>query len=110
MYMLVRDNVPAAMRKENQQCNYAKIENEEFYVFALKQKLVEYINLFLSSKEPIDISALVETQILINSFLELSVRKEEFEKMCADSLATAGGFSNRYVIFYDDNKNVSEKQ
>ena len=67
MYKLVRDKIPELLQQSNQICNYAAIGNDEFFIFALKQKLVEEVNEFLSSHEVIDVDELIDIQTVINS-------------------------------------------
>lgn len=109
MYKLVRDKIPELLQQSNQICNYAAIGNDEFFIFALKQKLVEEVNEFLSSQEVIDVDELVDIQTVINSFVELSVGKTKFKTLYDQKLDARGSFSKKYIAFFEDNKETPQE-
>lgn len=107
---LIRDKIPEAVKKANQIINYAAIANDELYAFALKQKLIEDVNEFLTSPEVVDVNKLVDLQTLINSFIELSVKQTEFKKMYDEKTAVDGAYDKRYVVFLEEPKKQPDSE
>jgi len=102
MYSLIRDNLPELLKQSKQQLNYAAIVNDEFFILALKQKMIEDVNSFLTSKETIDVNALVNIQTLIDSLVALSVGEKQFKKACEDKAEKEGIYSKRYIAVFDE--------
>lgn len=102
MYSLIRDNLPELLKQSKQQLNYAAIVNDEFFILALKQKMIEDVNSFLTSKETIDVNALVNIQTLIDSLVALSIEEKQFKKACEDKAEKEGTYSKRYIAVFDE--------
>lgn len=108
MYVLVRDNIPSMIKESNKFCNYAAVQNDEMFILALKQKLIQDVNAFLGSKEAVDINQLIEIKNLVDAFVEVFVGEEKFEKLYQKSKEINGGFEKRYIVFFNEVQQVRE--
>lgn len=105
MFKLIRDSIPEIMQKEGKVCNHAVVQNKELFNWLLRGKLVEEINEFLMTGT---LDELVDVQLVINTLVE--DYKEEFETIYAEKLKVNGGFSKKYVGFFDDPKPEQEAE
>lgn len=105
MYKLIRDNVPALMAEAKQPCNYAAIQSADLYVAALREKLIEEVNEFLSPGQPSleEIADIITVLVAFTEFLPGNL-KEVYEQ----KLASHGGFEKRLLGFFPDKPNVDE--
>lgn len=104
MYKLVRDNIPKIMSDNSQVCNYAKIQNDEFYESFLRQKLIEEVNEFLAAE---DVDKAVEEIVDVKTVLialqkAYKVSDEDFNKLYNAKLEEKGAFDEKIIAFFPD--------
>ena len=104
MFKLIRDNIPEIIQKEGKVCNYAVAQNNELFNWLLRGKLIEEMNEFLTSGS---LEELVDIQLIINTMVEGI--KEDFDKLYEEKLAINGGFTKKYIGFFDDPKPQQEQ-
>lgn len=105
MYKLIRDNIPAIMAEAKQPCNYAAIQSTDLYIAALREKLIEEVNEFLSPGQPSleEVADIITVLVAFTEFLPGSL-KEVYEQ----KLASHGGFKKRLLGFFPDKPSVEE--
>lgn len=92
---LVRDNIPEIIQKNGNKCS-TKILNDDEYILALNQKLLEEVNEYLMSGEVIE---LVDIAEVIHAILDFkNVSHEQFEKMKFEKSEQNGAFKNKVFL------------
>lgn len=102
-YTLVRDNWPRLVEGSTKKAlNYAAIQNKEFFVTCLKQKLADEMNAFLNDEE-VNVDRLINAEVIIRTlYMQEGVSGEEFESKYIKSIEYYGYFNNKYIAFYPD--------
>lgn len=98
MFKLIRDNIPALVEAEGNQLNVAAVQNDEFFLALLKNKLIEEVNEYLSSENSIE--ELVDIKTVLDYLI--GNRQEEFNLVYDGKLKEHGGFEKRYIGFFAD--------
>lgn len=99
MFKLVRDNVPSIMNKNGEICNYAEVQNDELMIYLLHNKLIEEVNEYLSSG---DVSELADLKSVIEALVATLNMQKQFDEAYAKKLDERGGFTKKYVAFFND--------
>lgn len=106
MYSLIRDNIPELVAANNEQCNYATANTDSLFIGLLRAKLVESVEAFLATS---DVAELVDVQTVLDTIVEMAnVSKDDFKKAVEDKLAAQGGFTKRYIAFFNDTKKTED--
>lgn len=97
---LVRDNIINIIKKENKDCNY-KVLNDEEYINSLIIKLIEEHNEFNESN---DINELADMQEVINCLVKAKgYTLEEFDNIRQKKALKNGSFNEKiYLIDVND--------
>jgi predicted house-cleaning noncanonical NTP pyrophosphatase (MazG superfamily) len=98
MYKLVRDKVIDIARAEGIIIDAAQILNDEFFNWAIREKLYEEIQEYFQSDDSLE--ELCDIQLVINTIV--GDRKEEFKALYAKKLEEKGGFDRRIIGFFPD--------
>lgn len=105
MFKLIRDNIPELIKESGEVCDYAVVQNDEFYISLLKDKLIEEVNEFLWAEPTIErnLEELVDVITVIKALVAaLNISEADFETKYKEKLAKNGGFAKKYVAFFAD--------
>ena len=105
MYKLIRDNIPELIKESGGVCDYAVVQNNEFYTSLLKDKLIEEVNEYLFS--PDSLEELADIKLVIEHLI--GSRIQEFQHIYDKKLVERGGFDKRYVAFFADTPTQENK-
>ena len=98
MYKLIRDNIPKLIKESGSVCDYAAVQNDEFYTNLLKDKLIEEVNEYLFSEDSLE--ELADIKLVVEYLI--GNRIHEFQHIYDKKLVEKGGFDKRYVAFFAD--------
>jgi predicted house-cleaning noncanonical NTP pyrophosphatase (MazG superfamily) len=98
MFKLIRDNIPELMTANGSVCNYAAVQDEEFFKTLLRAKLTEETNEYLASRDSLE--ELADIKLVIDYMI--GDRMEDFQRIYDQKLTEYGGFDKRFIGFFAD--------
>lgn len=109
LYTLIHDNQPTIAEAQGKKINYAAIQNREFFVSCLKQKLADELNAFFAGEESeIDIDRLIEAEIVLRAlYNQAGYSYGQFEGKCMEVIDKKGQFDRKYIAFYSDASDIN---
>lgn len=101
MFKLVRDNIPDQIKTSGEICDYAVVQNDEFYVNLLKDKLVEEVNEFLWADATTEVDELIDVLTVLKALAAAKgITEDDLTARYTEKLEKDGGFNCKYLAFF----------
>lgn len=114
MFKLVRDNIPYQIKTSGEICDYAVVQNDEFYVSLLKDKLIEEVNEFLWANAATEVDELIDVLTVVKALAAAKgITEDDLTARYIEKLEEDGGFNCKYLAFFaeqevDDPTNITQ--
>ena len=91
----IRDKIPEIIEKSGNFCNFKELSDEDFLI-EIEKKLSEEVNEYMESKNPEELSDILEVIFKISEIKGIS--KEDLENIRIKKVSERGGFDRNLFL------------